>query len=958
MSETFKKVIELSNSGERYPAMSLVRSDPQLAATISKLIPSINPIQYNDHGNREAAHPDTYQFRNTSEHIAQNVADARTVMQTLPDMELSAQILVSSIISPKDMMTTELNYSVAEGLIAPEVSSALIARTKTYFEQDYKIKPLLPKMLRNMLFETGSYPVAVIPENSLDEIINGSRRITFESLSDTINTDGSVKSIGLLGPAIKDKPEAIRSSAGLAMEGLNDYSYNKSVDGRVTLEGMLKTPVDTFLTVTDNHNLLKIPQLNQKIRENKIKSALGSHALESFNSKLNDREISGLIYKERQFNYKPISTLKTQQQLNRKTVGNPLILHLPSEAVIPVYVPGCPEEQVGYFILIDADGNPVSRSEDADYYQQLSSRLNSNGSFPSAMLTHVKSQMSGFNTIDAGAINYTARAYGDMVEQDLLSRLRNGVYGNGVALAKNEEIYRIMLARSLAKQHTQLLFIPVELMSYFAFKYTSEGIGKSMLDDMKVLNSLRSMLLFANVMASLKNSIGRTEVKLKLDESDPNPQKTIEMAIHEIVRSRQQYFPLGMNSPTDLTDWLQRSGFEFTFEGHPGLPDVSVDFGEKNTNFAKPDSELEESLRKRAIMATGLSPETVDASFQTEFATSIVTNNILLSKRVVQMQEQFTPQLSNHMRKCVMHSEILVNDLRQIIDDNFDKLNVEMTDEGKKIVSDLKDTKSEIASEKVTIEKKVMVNKYLNEFIMNFEVTLPVPNSVTLETQMAAMEIYTKALDASLEAWISEKFFTSDEGGIVANQVATIKEVVKAYYLRKWMAENGVMTELNALTTLGTDGTPVVDVYEAQEGHIEGLTKALTKFMVGINKAKVNSEETLNKLNGGEGIGSGESNISSEPEQSDNGMPSFDDFDSGSTDGGDGEISPDETEEESEETKEVKEEKPEETSTEEKPKEESEENKDDIKEPSEKPEDKNKDENLEDKPKDNDKPVI
>ena len=851
--DSFKKVIEAvkENKNVRYPVLSLVRNDPGMAAVLSKLTQSQHPTQYGYDGNRDINTPNSHLFKNTSEHVAQNITDAKTVLQILPDMELAAQILVSSIIAPKDMVTTELTYSVVEGVLSPEISASLISRTEQYFEQDYKIKPLLSKMLRDILFETGSYAIAVIPENTIDEVINGKFNVTVESLSEHISADGSIKPLGILGPAIQDKPSVERKSSGISIESLNAFTPNYKVDGRVTLENIFQKPVDTFLTVTDNHNLLKIPQINQKIREQRILNVIGSKALESLSPKLNDRQISGLLYKERNVNYTPITKLKTQEQLNRKTVGNPLVLHLPSESVIPVYVPGCVEEQIGFFVLIDENGNPVSKAENADYYQQLSSRLNSNGSFPSAMLTRVKSQMQGFMPDNKEHMDYTTRIYGDMIEQDLLARLRNGIYGNGIALAKNQEIYRIMFARTLAKQHTQLLFIPVELMTYIAFSYTPDGMGTSLLDNMKILNSLRSMVLFANVMSSLKNSIGRTEVKLKLDETDPNPQKTIETAMHEIIRTRQQYFPLGMNSPTDLTDWLQKSGFEFTFEGHPGLPDVRVDFGEKQSQYAKPDTELEENLRKQAIMACGLSPETVDATFQAEFAVSVVTNNILLSKRVIQTQEQFTPQLSMHLRKCIMNSEELINDLRDILVDNFDKLKLDIIKVNGKTTysSKEKEVKNENNNEITEIEKKEFINDILREYILNFNVSLPMPNSVTLENQMTALETYTKALDAALEAWVSEKFFTTDIGGDVANQVMVIKEVIKAHYLRKWMSENGVMTELHEITSTNHDGTPGLDLYQIQNEHISGLIKNLTKFMVGLQPAKDSSNEAMSKLN-------------------------------------------------------------------------------------------------------------
>lgn len=862
----FQKALSAVNSQQRFPVLTLVRNSPQTAALISKLNTPQEPVQYGNDGNREPVAPNIQMFRTQSEHLAQNTSDAQTVMQIHPEMELSSQILISSILSPKDMMSGELSYVVTEGLLAPDVSAALINRTKQYFEQVYKIQPQLPKILRQMLFESGSYPVVVIPENSVDEVINGMQQVTMESLRDSVNMDGSMKSLGLLGPAI-DKPQLERRTAGLSLEHFSDPVQGATDYSKVTLKGILnKNGVDEmYLSVTDNFDSLKMPEIAQRLREQRVLNKIGSRALESMQfskpPKQTDRTLTGLLYREKGFAYKPIASLKTQEQLNRRTVGNPLIMHLPSESVIPVYVPGNVEKHIGFFVLLDADGHPVTREDDTDYYQQLSSRLNSNGSFPSAMLTKVKSMMSGFDPVNRDHLDFTARAYGQMVEQDLLARLRNGVYGESVAIGKQEEVYRIMMARALSKQYTQLLFVPAELMTYFAFKYTSVGIGKSLLDDMKILNSLRAMLMFANVMSSLKNSIGRTEVKLKLDENDPNPQKTIEIAMHEIIRSRQQYFPLGINSPTDLVDWLQRSGFEFTFEGHPGMPDVAIDFGEKNSNYVKPDTDLEDSLRKRAIMSTGLSPETVDASYQAEFATSIVTNNLLFAKRVMQLQEVFTPQLSDHMRKAVMNSADVMADLRAIIANNFDdKLMENLDEETKRLLADKSD-ESKPAQAQV---KELAIAGLLNQFIMNFEVSLPKPNSITLEAQMAALETYDKALDAALDAVISDKFFTSDTGGEVAGQVGTIKEVLKAYFIRQWMNENGVLSELNVLTTQGEDGKPAVDIWEIQKNHLTGLTQTLTKFMVGLKPMKDAADAVLNatgdELEGGSSTSSSDDN--------------------------------------------------------------------------------------------------
>jgi hypothetical protein len=878
MSSGYQKAIELAGSGKKFPVMQLVRQDPTMAATLAKLIPSQHPVEHGDDGNRKPSTPNLYSFRNAAEQTAQNVNDAETVMQLLPDMELAQQILVSSVGSPKDMMSLELTYTAPEGLMAPDVSSAMVDRFRQHFEQVHKIKPLIPKILRDMLFRTGSYSIAVVPENSVDEVINGQVRLSMESLDEHIYADGTVKPIGILGPSTRAMPtEESARRPGLAVESLNDYNFTVDKDvGMMRFEHSLPKALesaDVFVTVLDNPTALKIPQINQKLREQRIFSAMGSRAMESLGMTdknplhaMNDRALTSALYRNRKYGYQPVATLKTQDQLNRRTVGNPMVMHIPSESVIPVHVPGTPQNQIGFFVLLDEDGHPVVRQQITDHYQQMAQRMSTSGNFPSAMLTKVKTQMQGFDIYNRDHLDYSARVYGDMVEQDLLARLRNGAYGNSVEIGKSEEIYRIMFSRALARQHTQLLFIPAEFMTYFALRYNQDGIGESLLDEMKILNSLRSMLLFANVMAGIKNSIGRTEVKIKFDEEDPNPEKTLETSIHEIIRSRQNFLPLGVNSPAEVMDFITRAGYEFTYEGHPGMPDVSIDFGEKNSNYTKPDTELEDNLRKRAIMKTGVPPETIDAAYQPELATSVVTNNILLSKRVMQIQDEFHPQLAQHMRQHAMNSQDLMDDLREILRENFKKIILDKDDKKDAKVNETSHRarytasgipivdeslpvgmKSDKESQLTDDQKEYVINQVLIDFLMNIEVSLPRPNSSTLENQFDALKKYSEALDVGLEAWISDTFFTPDTGGDIAEKINPLKGVAKAYFLRKWMAENGMMNELSDLTTSDEEGKPLMDIFKLQSDHIETLTKTFNEFFKGLVPITNKSNEEFKK---------------------------------------------------------------------------------------------------------------
>lgn len=843
---SFKDIVKQANTGSKIPVMQLVGSNPSAAAALSKLITAPQTSGYDINGNKDITPNNIHDFRNISDKTTQEISDARTVMQVLPDMELTAQILTSSVMSPKDMTTIELTYSSQEGLLPPEITASLNNVIRKHFDQDYKIKPLLPKMLRDIMFETGSYIAAVLPENSIDEAINGNRLISMESLKNEIDSDGSFKSLGILGPAVITNTNS-KSKYGFSMEAYSRKAIdNKDCALRLAELTDGNQALETFVTVIDNPSVLKAPMIHDRLRSDKINSLfsnkiLSSHVKENVSTEsssglISDRALSGKVYKNGTFTYKPVSSIKTPNQLNRKTIGNPLVLNIPSEAAIPVFIPGNVEKQIGVFVLLDGDGNPLRRIADTDHYSQLSNRLNGNGNFASAMLNKVKSSMTGFSLNNRDHIDYATRLYGNLVEQELLERLKNGYYGKNVELGNNDEIYRIMLSRALAKQYTQLLYIPGELVTYMAFKYNDKGIGKSILEDMKILNSLRSMLLFANVMASLSNSIGKTEIKLKLDESDPNPGKTIEIAQHEIMRSRQAAFPVGSNTPSELIDYIQRSAYEISYEGHPGLPDVQMQFSEKNTSYVKPDTELDETLRKQAIMAAGLNPETVDATYQAELATSVVANNLLLAKRVMQTQDLFTPLVSDHLRKYISHSEPLISELREIINNNFDKINLETINIEKSGLEKTEDGK---------YNKAEIVTLYLTEFISSFEIGLPKPNSITLENQLKALETYSQALDVAIDAIISDKFFTNSTAGEIANEIGPIKEIVKAHFIRQYMADNGILPELGAITSLNSDGEAGINFFEINKNHIATLTETLSKFMINLKPFKDEADAAL-----------------------------------------------------------------------------------------------------------------
>lgn len=872
------RAIQLSNSGKRVPALDLVRSNPELAAMMSKARQSMQPAKHTIRGTREITTPDTGQLNNVANKTARNITEAQTVLQMLPDTELAFQILISSILSPKDMMTLELSYAAPAGVLPPTVSASVISVIKNHFDNVYKIKNKLPRILREILAEKGSYVAAVIPENAIDDMINRNTSISLEAYHDALGSNSSLMgNVGLLGPGLESNEQ--RKGAGLSnymhgvgLESIDLHSYqmhnvsaaptvginvpsihNRQMTEYIALEG---------IHITDNPNVLRMPALEEKIRRDQMNARLGfsklSTGLESYGTsgsrqqKLDDRTLTQLIYKPRAQGWKEMQSFKTQNQLKRRSVGIPLIMELPSESVIPVYAPGQEEKHVGYFIMLDQTGNPIKVDNFKDTYQDLSNRFNfATTSQSTNLINRLKQLTEGFNCNSIEHLDRTVRIYGDMVEQDFLARLRNGVYANGVSIARNDDYYRVMLSRTLAQQNTTILFMPVEMVTYFAFKFNNYGIGVSLMDEMKILNNLRAITMFSNTMTGIKNSINRIGVDLNLDEDDPDPQKTIETMMHEIMKVNQNAFPLGVDAPADIVNYLQRAQYHFKISGHPGMPNTSAEFSETNSNYAKVDPELEESLERRAWMTMGLNKEIVDNGFNQETATSVVANNLMLSRRVMTIQDQFNPLLTDHHRKIIRADETLLAEIREELFNNYDQLDV-----------DEEAIKKHVGQE-VNV-KNLVIDRILADFLEGLEISLPRPNTATLENQKESLNQYIELLDMAIDAYLSDEFFTEEIGGEISRSVDSIKKVLRAHFIRQYMAENGIMPEVASIVSLSDNNEPELDLWETQTEHIKKLAATLGNFIATIDRSKRDNDKLVQGLdaqaddNGGD-FGGGDS---------------------------------------------------------------------------------------------------
>lgn len=808
-------------SNTKLARLKAIRKNPKVKSYVSKLIAN-RGIGQGGYGGIPGSPPSENRAIRVSDNTIQNINDSANISQLLPETDLAKKILVSSILSPKDLMTIELSYKTVLKDLPSELTGQMLEVIKTHFEEVYNLKSKLTSMLEEPLFSKGSYPLLVLPEASIDKIIN-STRFSLESLSTELNTDKTnvTPSIGILGPSVK------RESAWSLESIMQDTATVSDADcfiKNIATEGL------GDIKVVDNLDCLKIPSVIKRMRQERISgmyhkpmtvNKVGTEA--KGKTEVTDNEVRNEFFKNRSYAQQQYLTIDNINE--KENSDNPLVMKLPAESVIPVHTPSDPEDHVGYFILLDTYGNPINKATTTDYYRNLASNAASSG-ISSKLLDGGVRATEGSQRNTTGStemdIAETVRLYSEVVEKDLIKRLKNGVYGEDIEISRPMDVYRVMLARSLAQKGTQIIFVPRELLTYITFDYNNDGVGKSLLEDNKILASMRAMLLFSNTMAAIKNSTPRTSIKIELDPDDSDPSSTVEFLINEYKKVRSGGYPLHASSPTDIINFLQNAGIDVEVSGNSAYPETKLDIEEHSSNQVGIDTDLEEDLKRKYFMSLGLSPETIEMSGEVDFATSIVSSNLLLAKRVLLYQDKLMGFIGEFIKIYSHNSNPIINTLIDILDDN----------------------KKLLTSE----QKRLPKESIARDFINSIEVHLPRPESAKIDNQSEAYDAYTDFIENGIDAYLSEDIFDIEGGEDVDETISTLRSAVLTHYQRKWLRDNNVLPELMDIVTTNGEDEPKLNLAETHGNHLDALGKSINGLMEKLLTDKVKRDKKRQKI--------------------------------------------------------------------------------------------------------------
>ena len=712
--------------------------------------------------------------------IATNKLDAKAIEALSPEVQTAKEIVIPSIISPSDMRDGEITLVSTSSKATADENAKIAEVLNAYFNNELKLSEKLPEWIHEGLYGAGSKPIMVLPVTELDDIINDPSAVitttklyaanesldarTVISIEDRIKKHTQQSIFGIADqtvPVIKRQKDTTLDDLKPAIESLVEtqlaqlvetdvplkdakrpYDLNKlwSPGTNTALENFYTTAVES-LKIVDNPDLLKADRARKS-----TKSA----------------EISAQIVKI--YKTQPVITVNPE---SKPSVDHPIVIELPPESVIPIFTPGTPEDHIGYFVLLDSFGNPVRVSGDGPLIDMTDNRQVTPAGLYKAFGIEDHYSLGG-QTKD-GQTALMMDVYQTIVEAHLKLRLKNSGLDN-IYIGAPSSVYRFMFAQYLSLRKTQLLFVPKDLMAYLSFRYNDNGTGRSRLEDIKFILSLKITIMISRVIASMNASLNRRKININFDEFPGDPVQFMQTVEKEYIDKQMTNFTY---DPVEVTRTIAQRSLTVAPTNLPGLKGFEITHEPNESRTIKPDDGLREDLNNMMILGLDVPPSAYNQLGDNEFSRSIATNNLFFSRRISAYQKPVCKHVARYVQIYVRMSAPLKDKIREIL---------KSSDKDDNTASEAKSSSTSVDS----AEAK------LADVIANITATLPTPNIAPNKTEFEEFDAIIGSIGQAIDAMIDDNLGDPNN----ENPIPTIRSLIKSDIIRSWMSKIGASRDV------------------------------------------------------------------------------------------------------------------------------------------------------------------
>lgn len=749
---------------------------------------------------------------------ARETSDIRNIFKIMPWLHLSREILISSITSPGDLIQVVLSFTNKLKGVPPALTGQLDKVLKDSFIDEQGMESKIYEWVDEGMI-IGSHPIMIIPESSLDKMIGN--QVSNESVGN-FNDEfihGWYKPKGILGVPTSD-------AKYVSFESLSETNRDTELVDLHTIKARRRTAkeVKTIplpIRVTDNLAVFRKPVVDKLVRAKDFTAAYGETAFESLSKKFTDGDIQKRFFKRPKLtNRERLEVISVSKAEETQNLGHPLVYHLPPDAVVPIYIPGDVTNHPWYIVLNDVNGYPVSYARQTNYYDDVRGHLTNNGSESQTsgdIIQMAKEALGGsIGEVSNADIDRLTQMNSEVIEADIVSRIRAGLAGSEVEFSMPDQIKRMMYARILAGKQTTMVLVPADYMVYIAYEYNEFGVGKSILEDAKGLAAQTAAVHVANILGAIQNAIPGKDINIELDPDIEDPVEVVTYMASEALGLAYRQFPMHISTTAGLTEQLQLSAFNINVSGNPRYPETKSTITPRESTQVVIDPELKTQLKDDLNKVFGLTPEMVDNINQPEFATTAVNNSLLLLKRVMNGQAKTNPFLTDYVRIFTYNSGILLTRLLDVVENN------------KKLIPEGYNNPLEL----------------IEDYINHIHVSLPKPQTENLIKQAELLEKMSDAMDKILDANFKQEFLAGFDNPALEEAYPVLRESFKGLLLRKWMREHGIFRDLDVFGT-DDEGSPLADLSAEMATHTKVLRETIGKYYKNIasyvdrNKNKV-----------------------------------------------------------------------------------------------------------------------
>lgn len=742
--------------------------------------------------------------------------DAETIMNLQPDIKLIKSLITSIVMSPIDMDSGGVTFKMVESTELPGVVyNPLLEVIRSHFTSYYDLNEVLPLAVGEALFDQGASIHVVVPEAAVDDMINGTtQRVSTEDYLNSRLDDERLtyRPTGYLGPV----QQGWRDGKRVPFDA-HAIQKKVSLESAFTIQAQVtNTRFNNMTTITDNIEILTLPILKERARERMMRNAQMSrlyHANRSVaveNNQAQIRTLAGTLYKHtgNRNQVKNVEIMPAAHSASRSSIGHPMIMKWSSDSMVPAYIPGEEEKHLGYIGALDENGHPIDVMEEmkTNISKGMGNLDNQQAmNLTSTLIQQTQILQSGYNVdMDKQSAAERLRLFTQVYEENILNRIKSGIYGHNVKLGENESFYKVMLARHFANHHVHLVFIPAEQVAYFAYDYDKNGMGKSLLDDVKQVSTLRIMTTFANFMSAIANAVGRTKVTLNIDPRSSDPEKDYHILMDEYLRGQSNASPTDVTSAAEMFRTIRGMGVSFEVTGNTRIPNTTVQVDSYQSQKQMIDPEFTNELKTQQYMGLFVTPDMVDMTQQGDFAITRWTSNQLFAKRIKTIQQITCRHGKKLVQAYTLSSGELIKRLQEEIDAIGDKLP---------------------AKYRVTATSGNVIKhqELIEDFMEDIQLELPTPSSTKYQTQLEEMNKYSGLLDEGIRHYITNELLGAAAADEDSSHIDLLANSIKSYMMREYMAREDILPELQELVRKGTEDNPALDISKEFMVHVTNI---------------------------------------------------------------------------------------------------------------------------------------